>query len=162
MKFKHLTILTLVFAMMVALVGVVAAQDDAPNGRRGKHNGRGLLGNSTIITDATGLTEVELRTALRDGSTIAELIEANDGDVDTVIAALVAEVTNNLTDKVEAGNITQERADTILETLEEHITERVNGTFERPDRDRDGRRGRRGFNGDNTDTDDTETSTESA
>jgi len=155
MKIKHLTILTLVFALMVAMVGAVAAQDDTDtDGRRGKGGfGRGF-GDSTIVTDATGLTQEELRDAVRNGSTVAELIEANGGNVDTVIAALIAEATNNITEKVESGDITQDRADTKLETLEERITARVNGTFERPtdaDGRRDGRRGRRGFDGDNTD-----------
>lgn len=125
MKMKHLGILTLVFVMMVAIVGAVSAQG-GPNGRggRGGFNGNrpNFAGaNSTIITDATGLTQEELRDALMSGSTIAELIEANGGDVDAVIAELVAEVTENL----------NERNDATLENLEERITEQINGTYER-------------------------------
>lgn len=132
MKMKHLGILTLVFVMMVAIAGAVSAQG-GPNGRggRGGFNGNrpNVAGtNSTIITDATGLTQEELRDALMNGSTIAELIEANGGDVDAVIADLVAQVTENL----------NERNDATLETLEDRITEQVNGTYERPENSRVG------------------------
>ena len=38
------------------------------------------------MLEATGLDAEALRAALAEGSTIAELIEANDGDVESVIA----------------------------------------------------------------------------
>ncbi len=146
MKIKNITILTLVFAMMIAMVGVVAAQDGT-DGERERRGGRGFFGASEIITGATEMTQEEIREALRNGETLAQLIEDNDEDVDAVIADLVEEATNHINEKVAAGDITQERADEKLATLEERITDRINGTFERPERD--GRRGRGGF-GDNT------------
>ncbi len=158
MKTKQLVLFTLVFSMMVAMVGAVSAQDDETQGR-GKRGGRGFGGDSTIIADATGLEHDAIREALRDGATLAELIEANGVDVDTVIASLVTEATNNISEKVDAGDITQERADEILESLEDRVTDRINGTFERPadgEGRPEGRRGRRGLGGDVEDTDTTD------
>lgn len=140
MTTKRIAIFTLVFAMMVTAFGVVSAHDGNGNGKRG---GRGF-GNadSTILTNATGLEHAEIREAVRNGSTIADLIVANGGDVNATIILLVDEATDQVNAKLEAGDITQERADEILATLEDRITERVNGTFEP-----DGRRGRRGSRG---------------
>lgn len=148
---KRFTLFTLVFAMMAMLaVAAVSAQDDTTvNGKRG--GSRGFGGHSTIILEATGLTSAELRTALQDGSTIADLIVANDGDVDSVIADLVSEATTQITDRVEAGRITQEQADTALATLEDNITARLDGTYERPEglEGFGGRRGGKGGRGGN-------------
>ena len=137
MTTKRIAIFTLVFAMMVTAFGVVSAHDE--NGRRGRGFGNP---DSTILTNATGLEHAEIREAVRNGSTIADLIVANGGDVNATIILLVDEATEKITEKVDAGDITQERADEILASLEDRITDRVNGTFEP-----DGRRGRRGPRG---------------
>ena len=119
---------------------VVSAQDDTmKNGGRGGL--RGFGGQSEVILDATGLTSEELHTALQDGSTIADLITANDGDVDSVIAELITEATTHINEHVAAGRITQAQADEMLANLEANITARLDGTFERPD----GFGGRGGF-----------------
>jgi hypothetical protein len=142
MNSKRFTILTLVFAMMAMFAGAVvnAQGGDGQNGKRGGR--RGFGGQSTVIQDATGLTRDELRTAVQNGSTVADLITANGGDVNSVIAELVAEATTHINEGVAEGRFTQEQADERLADLEEHITERLNGTFERPEGKGEGRNGR--------------------
>jgi hypothetical protein len=98
---------------------------------------------STLAQEYTGLTSEELQTALRDGTTLAALIEANGASVDDYVAASVAEVQARLDDAVANEWITQERADELAADLETNITARVNGTFE----GRDGKHGGRGGNG---------------
>lgn len=153
MNIKRISIFTVVLAIMAMFAGMVVSAA-GPGGGRG---GRGFGGNSEIITEATGLTQEEIRDAVQAGSTVAELIEANGGDVDSVVAELVAEATTHINEKVDEGRITQEQADERIAGLEEHIVSRLNGTFERPEGvDGQGRRGRRvgrdlGF-GDDTDT----------
>lgn len=149
MTIKRFTILTLVFAMMAMFAGAVvnAQNDDAPNGKRGGR--RGLGGQSTVILEATGLTSDELRTAIQDGATIADLITANGGNVNAVIGEHVVEAMAHINEGVAEGRLTQEQADEIITGLGERITERFNGTFERPERfndsdDSEGFRGRRG------------------
>ena len=91
-------------------------------GRPMPRGGFGLRGMEAIILEATGLeSEAALREALKDGSTIAELIEANDGDVDSVIAELTAAVTEDINAAAAAK----------LETLEADITTRIHSRFER-------------------------------
>lgn len=165
MNSKRFTLFTVMLAMMALMAGaVVSAQDDdTTEDKRGKP-GRGFRGHSEIILDATGLTGIELREALRDGETIAELITANGGDVDSVVTALVEEATTRINEHVEAGRLPQERADEILDGLEENITARLDGTFEPPvdgeGRPPHGRRGGRGFGFGNDNPDATEDATE--
>jgi hypothetical protein len=148
MTSKRLAIVTLVFAMMAMMAGaVISAQDGSADGKRGGRHG-GFGGQSEIIEEATGLTREEIRTAVDGGSTIADLITANGGDVDSVIAELVAEATTHINEKVAEGRITQEQADERLAELEDRITARLDGTLERPERpEGEGRRGRGGRGG---------------
>lgn len=110
----------------VMLIGVVAvgAQDDV--GPRGGFREDA----SVLMQEYTGLTSDELRTAVRDGATVAELIEANGQSVDAYVDAAVAVAQSRLDEAVANGRITQARADEMAATLEANITARVNGEFE--------------------------------
>lgn len=130
MKQKQLRTMAIVLVIMIAIVGTASAHG-RPSGRDNRGDSMQTV-DSTIVTDATGLTEDELRDAMMNGSTIAELIEANGGDVDAVIAELIAEATTELTAKVEAGDITQEQADVMIANMEARITDHMNGTFSAP------------------------------
>ena len=81
------------------------------------------------VLDATGLDAAGLRSALAESSTIAELIEANESDVASVTADLVA----TITDEVNAAAAAR------VESLEENISELFNTDL--VDRWRRGRRG---------------------
>jgi hypothetical protein len=59
---------------------------------RAPHGGEGLA----AAADAIGISEADLRTALESGQSIAQVAEANDVDVQTVIDAMVAEATDHL------------------------------------------------------------------
>lgn len=103
-------------------------QHDGP-GRGGPgHGGPGLreAGLDTAAA-AIGITADELRTALQDGSTIAEVAQAHDVAVQTVIDALVADATTHLDQAVANGRIDAARADAIKADLVDHITAHVNG-----------------------------------
>ncbi|MGJ3241020.1 MAG: hypothetical protein ACFE0Q_20085 [Anaerolineae bacterium] len=82
---------------------------------------------ATIVTDETGLSNLEIMEQLRDGATLAEIISENGGDVDAVIAETVASVTEFVNTQVEAERITQAQADQALENLESTLTDWVNG-----------------------------------
>jgi len=103
----------------------------------------GVLGEvATAISAETGLETTEILQQVRDGEILADIITNNGGDVDTVVAAVVEAVTTNVNERVESEQITQEQADTILENLEETVTDLINGELELPLRDRGGRGGR--------------------
>ena len=103
------------------------------------HGGRGgrRFGLDAAAT-ALGLTADELRTELEGGSTIAAVATKQGVDVQTVIDALVAEATTRLTERVTAGDLTQDEADAELTELTTRITHMVNTVLPaRPDHDDD-------------------------
>lgn len=106
------------------------------------HHGFGLRGEAgAIVSDLLGLTEAEIAEAFQNGTSLADLAAQQGVEVQTLVDALVAEAEANLAEKVADGTVTQERADSVLENLEQRIEERVNA--ERPLFE--GRRGRGRF-----------------
>lgn len=112
-----------------------------PGGGFGGH-GPGLFGRgagvvSEAVTDLLGLDVDELRTQLREGSTLAEIATAQGIDPQTVIDELVGEVQERLDTAVENGRLDQAEADEKLADAETWITEAVNNgalpRHERPD-----------------------------
>lgn len=98
--------------------------EEAPFGMHGPgHHGRMLALDAAA--DALGMSDAELRDALRDGQTLAEVAEARGVEVQTLVDALVAEATDRLEAAVADGRISQERADEVLADLPDRIAERV-------------------------------------
>lgn len=96
-----------------------------PHWRRGP--GRAYVGHSlSTAAEAIGISDDDLRAALEDGETIAEVAEANGVAVQDVIDALVAEATERLDEAVADGDIDQAEADERLADITERITEFVN------------------------------------
>jgi hypothetical protein len=87
---------------------------------------RGLLES---VTEATGLSGEEILLLLRDGMTLAEVITANGGDVDAVIASAIADATARINEAVASGRLTQEQADELSANLETLFTNSINGTL---------------------------------
>lgn len=102
---------------------------DGHHGHRG-HRGPGMDGE--VVAGLLGIDAEELRDALRDGQSIADLADANGVDVQTVIDALVDEAQGHLDLAVEDGRLTEAEAAEKAATIEERITAHVNG--ERPAR----------------------------
>jgi hypothetical protein len=94
-----------------------------------------------VVAEVLGISEDDLREAMRDGNSIADVAEEQDVDVDTVIAALVKAATEKLDAAVAEGDLDADRAAEVKENLEERITNLVNGEmprgglrhFQRPD-----------------------------
>lgn len=112
---------------VIAAIEEAGPPDDG-HGGPGMRGGRGGPGLEAAAA-AIGITEDELRTALRDGGTLAEVAEANGVEPQTVIDALVAELQNRLDQKVADGDLTQEEADEKLASGTERITERMTSTM---------------------------------
>ncbi len=96
--------------------------DRPGHGHRG-HFGAGL----DAAAEAIGITSEELRTALGEGSTIADVAEANDVDVQTVIDALVADAEAHIDQAVEDGRLTEDEAAERKADVAERIEAMVNG-----------------------------------
>ena len=86
----------------------VAAALEAARPMGGGHEGRGHGGARgekrqemlTAAADAIGITSDELKTAIEGGQTIAQVAEANGKSVQSVIDALVAQATTDLTQRI--------------------------------------------------------------
>ena len=95
------------------------------NGFGGHHGGRGvrLEAAATVL----GMTPDELHDALEvDGTTLADVADAEGVAVQALIDALVAEAQEHLDGAVADGRLTQEEADAKAAELEARITEMVN------------------------------------
>lgn len=143
-------LLALTIALLAGVIGVASAQDGEPRGPRGDRDrqfGQRIVNREfvQIVVDATGLEPRELAQRVRNGETLADVIIASGADVDAVIVDMVSHVNARINAAVEEGNITQERADQMLEQVEPTITAIVNGEFEFGDRDRN-REGMPGMN----------------
>ncbi|HEY66308.1 MAG TPA: DUF2680 domain-containing protein [Caldilineae bacterium] len=143
MKFnwKRLGVITAVLALVGLFVfnAVAFAQGPVndPAGREG-HPGPGFglrimgrwggFANSpvAVAADILGMDRVDLVAELREGKSIAEI--AGD-QLEEIVDALLAKRQAILNQLVEEGQITQEQADAILESMESHLTERLSQPF---------------------------------
>lgn len=115
---------TLTQAQADALTARVQAGDYGAlfGGRGGHRGGPRVAGLREAMEDAAaqalGITVDELRTALRDGQTVAELAAANGTTEQAVTDAALAAAKSELDQAVAAGTLTQAQADAAYAQLE--------------------------------------------
>jgi hypothetical protein len=80
-------------------------------------------------TDYLGMTRAELREALEDGKTLAQVARDQGKSVDGLVDALVADARKKLDQAVEDGDLTDAERDEMIAGLRERITDVVNGRF---------------------------------
>jgi len=93
---------------------------------RGLHV-RGHFAGLDAAAGYLGVTEPELRTSLREGSTLAEIAEDEGKSVDGLKDALLAAAKTDLADAVEDGRLTAAQQAEILSDLPGRIDDLVNG-----------------------------------
>lgn len=106
---------------------------------RGFGRGRGFRAIQQVA-EFLELTPEEMREALAEYDTLADLAAANGSSGDELVAFLIDKVEEHLAQAVADGRITQEEADEKLADAEEHITDMVNSDIPEPG-DRPWRRG---------------------
>lgn len=111
----------------------VPARGDGEGRGPGGRGGFGGGPDVQVLTEVLDLTAEEIRTALRDGTTLSALAEQQGVEPQVVVDALVAEATERTAEAVESGRLTQEQADERLERLTERITAMVDEGFQRPE-----------------------------
>ncbi|MEQ8676834.1 MAG: hypothetical protein RLP44_32905 [Aggregatilineales bacterium] len=117
------------------LTAILNGEITFPRGDRPDRPNIGVVGRQVIaiIATETGLEAQDIVAQVRDGATLAEVIEANGGSVDNVIQTALANITERLAEQVAEGNITQEQADQRLERAQTALENLLNGV--RPVRD---------------------------
>lgn len=93
-------------------------------GHMGHH--RGGVGNFDVIEETLGMDAAEIREALAEGSTLADLAD----DPQALIDALVAEAQTKLDEAVADGELTAEEAAEKQAEIVERVSDMVNGEFE--------------------------------
>ncbi len=111
---------------------VSAAMEHRPSEVRPREVARAAAGLArelvNAVADATGLTPREiLQQAREDEMSLAEVIAANGGDVEAIVAQVVAAATEQINAAVAEGRLTQERADQMLANLEDAINRLLDG-----------------------------------
>lgn len=92
----------------------------------GRRQASGHLSLSTVAV-SLGITEDELRSALEDGRTIADVADVKGVAVQTIVDAVLAEQKDHLDDKVAAGELTEAQADRMLADIEKRATAMITG-----------------------------------
>lgn len=115
--------------LLLMIVGAAAAAPGDPAGPREPGQRPGVRAVMDAAVAETGLTVQEIRDQLAEGQTLVEVIEANGGNVQTVIDAAVSAATEQINQAVANGRMTQEQADRLLSELPDVITRAVNGEF---------------------------------
>jgi hypothetical protein len=94
----------------------------------GGHRHGFVLGGSeglAAVAKVLGMEADDVKTALRDGTTLKELAEKQGKSSDDVVSALVTAAKAQLAEAVEDGRLTQERADELSASMESRIEEFV-------------------------------------
>lgn len=112
-------------AVVAALVEAMPAR--GPHGPGG-HGGPGMHGPGPaldVLADTLGMTPDEVRQALIDGQSVADLAKAKGVALATVVDALVAEAKAHLAEEVAEGDLTQQEADQRLKDIRTRVEQMV-------------------------------------
>lgn len=118
-----------------------ATQDETNRGDRGNREAR-KSERREALAEILGMSADELSEALRSGSTIAEIAEAQGVDVQSVSDYLVDLANERIDQAVANGDLTEEEAAEKRSEAAEKVEATING--ERSDRGHKGQRGHRG------------------
>ena len=99
--------------------------EELPRGGPGGHRHGGPGTHLGAAAEVIGTTVEELRAALQDGQSLAQVGESNGVSRDDLVAGLVAEAQQHLAEHVAEGGITQEQADERMARVTERIEELV-------------------------------------
>jgi uncharacterized protein YidB (DUF937 family) len=109
--------------------------NDLVNGEVPDHPGPGPRGGIraglSAAAEALGISVDDLRSALRDDKTIADVAAEHGVDVQAVIDAMVAEATERIDQAVADGDVDADRAAELEADLPERLTALVNGELPR-------------------------------
>ena len=115
---------TLTQAQADSVVETLVAAGPMGGGRGHHRRGPGL----EVVATTLGMTEAEIRDAISNGQTLAQLAEAKGSSAQALIDAIIAEHKAHLDEEVAAGEHTQAEADAKLAEATTRVTDFVNNT----------------------------------
>ena len=105
------------------LVSVVAASLALAHG--GGKFGGARISPVEILSDLTGVSVEDIRSARQNGDSLADIAAANDVSTDDYVAAVVDAATTAIDDAVASGKLSEDRAAEIKEGLTDKVTAMV-------------------------------------
>ncbi|MBN2238603.1 MAG: hypothetical protein JW712_02425 [Dehalococcoidales bacterium] len=95
-------------------------------GENGWHGVNGMgKGSMEAVYGLLGLTEDEVHELREEGYSLAEIAEANGVSVDELVEAIMAVKTDDLEARVAEGTLTQERAEQMMQVMEQRTLQNV-------------------------------------
>ncbi|MCP4226998.1 MAG: hypothetical protein GY773_26955, partial [Actinomycetia bacterium] len=95
------------------------------DGDKGRHGRKGCGRSLDTVAEIIGIEADELKAALDEGQSLADVAEANGVHPDAVVDALIADAEARIEEKVEAGRLTEAEAAEKLAEKTDHIEDRV-------------------------------------
>ncbi len=139
-------LLALTFPLLIAAQGERPPAEDAYQGfGPGMHGGYGMhrggygmgggwrgggMNPITALVEITGMSWEEVVTALDAGQSYAAIAEEAGVSLEELVESIITAREAALEEAIEAGYISQEQADYMLEEMEEHLLEHLSGTWE--------------------------------
>ena len=121
--------------MVVSVGGVALAQEPADAGDIPAYGGHGWGGQhgqvatcSVVGSDLLGLTPEELCAQRLEGKSLVEIAAAQGVSEEALVEAIMSARNESVQASVEAGTITQERADFMLQQMEQRASDMLNRT----------------------------------
>lgn len=144
MHSKKLSLIVMMLLIM-SVTGAAFAQDatppanppgqGAPGGRGGQRGGGGMGAEITAIVHTTAqalnLTDAEVMTEMQGGKSLADIIAAHNGDLQTITTAAVTAATDAINAAATAGTITQDNATRMQTNLADMVSRIINGQMGR-------------------------------
>jgi hypothetical protein len=90
--------------------------------------GHGPGDELAVAASYLGVSQASLRSSLESGKTLAQVAKSDGKSVDGLVAALVNAEKQEWADAVKAGRVTAAQRDAMLPSLEQRMTDLVNGT----------------------------------
>lgn len=138
MKLTKTAALVVAALVLGLLIGNVVSVSAAPSAATTGTAGAGLrLGGAMrdagarlvdIVADLTGLSVDEVQAQRTEGTSFADIAAAKDVSSQQVVDAAIAARAKILSERVEAGAITQEQADAAIDRMEARLADRVTST----------------------------------
>lgn len=126
MRTSKLVTCLLVVVLLVGNALSVAAQQGSP----GEGRGDGAIAAAiAAAAEETGLDRAEILSQLNDGATLSEIVVAAGGDVQVVLDAALAALTERLDTAVGDGLLSPARAGVILGDLEDTVAAALDGDW---------------------------------
>ena len=117
-------------AAVAAILLLTAVTVSAVLAHGGFGRGGGKANVTSVIEEQTGLSKEDLRARLAGGESLADIIEAEGGDLEAVVAAALAGLDEKIEALVEAGRLQSDQVDDYKAAAEQRVRDWLAGSYE--------------------------------